>query len=155
MANTYKKVYLHIVFAVKNRQALLDKKWRDDIFKYIAGIINKRGHYTLEINGVSDHVHIFFDYNCEELISDLVREIKKASNKLINESGYSYFKFEWQKGYGVFSHSQKEKASIIKYIKNQEKHHQKTNFRSEYLRLLEAFEIEYKDEYVFKFFDEI
>jgi putative transposase len=153
MADTYRKVYLHIVFAVKYRQALLDKSWRGNLFAYIAGILNQRGHFSLAVNGYSDHIHLFFHYSCNELIADLVREIKKASNQYIKENKLSPFKFEWQNGYGVFSNGYREKDTVIKYILNQEEHHGKQSFRKEYLALLKKYEIEYKDEYVFEFFE--
>jgi len=153
MANTYRKVYLHIVFAVKNRGALLHKQWRSEVFQYIAKGLNDRGHYSLAVNGYHDHVHLFFDYNCKELIGDLVREIKKSSNQFIKEKRFSKFQFEWQSGYGVFSHGYRERDVVIKYIMNQEEHHGNKTFRQEYLALLKAFQIEYKDEYVFDFLD--
>ena len=141
MANTYRSVYLQIVFAVKNREALLDKSWRSELFKYIAGIINKRGHYSLAVNGVQDHIHIFLDYNGKELIQDLVREIKKASNSYIKDNDLSPHRFEWQAGYGVFSHGYREKPIIIKYVMNQEEHHAKKTFRQEYLSFLKSYTI--------------
>ena len=153
MANTYRKVYLHIVFAVKNREALLHQSWRQEVFKYMAGTLKAKGHYPLAVNGYHDHVHLFFDYNCKELIEDLVREIKKSSNLFIKDKGFTKFKFEWQSGFGVFSQGYRERDFIIKYIINQEEHHRNRTFRQEYLALLKAFEVEFKDEYVFEFFD--
>jgi len=154
MANTYRSVHLQIVFAVKHKKALLHKSWRSDLFKYISGIVNGKGHYSLAVNGVEDHIHVFLDYNCRELIEDLVREIKKSSNVYIKSNHLCPFKFEWQSGYGVFSHGYREKDIIINYIKNQEEHHRKKNFRTEYLQLLNSYEIEYKDEYIFDFLDD-
>ncbi len=153
MANTYRKLNLQIVFAVKNRQALLHKSWRGELFKYIAGVINRRGHFSLAVNGVSDHLHIFFDYNGQELIGDLVREIKKSSNNYINDKNLCSSKFQWQSGYGVFSHGYREKDIIINYVKNQELHHKKQTFREEYVAFLKSYEIEFKEEYMFSFFD--
>ena len=86
MANAYHKIYLHVIFAVKNRNALLDESWREEVFKYMSGTINQRGHYSLAVNGSYDHVHLFFDYKGNELVEDLVREIKKASNTFIKEN---------------------------------------------------------------------
>jgi REP element-mobilizing transposase RayT len=153
MANTYRKIHLQVVFAVKNREALLHKSWRPELFKYIAGIINQRKHYSLAVNGIEDHIHLFFDYNGRELIEDLVREIKKASSRYIKEKQLSPFKFEWQSGYGVFSHGYREKSTIIDYVKNQESHHQTKSFREEYLAFLNSYEIEFKEEYVFDFLE--
>lgn len=153
MANTYRKVYLHIVFAVKYREALLHKEWRSEVFKYMAASLKNRGHYSLAVNGYHDHVHLFFDYNGKELIEDLVREIKKSSIQFIKEKGFTKFKFQWQSGYGVFSHGYRERDVIIKYVMTQEEHHRKRSFKKEYLALLKKFEIEFKEEYVFDFLD--
>lgn len=153
MANTYKKVYLHIVFAVKNRKALLDKSWRHRLFIYMSEALRKGGHYPLAVNGHLDHVHLFFDYSCNELISELVREIKKSSNQFIVQNKLSTFKFEWQSGYGVFSNSAAEKDRIIKYIINQNEHHNSRSFKDEYLSMLKKYEIDFKNEYVFEFFE--
>jgi len=151
MANTYREVYLQIVFAVKNRKALLAKSWRSDIFKYIAGIINQRGHYSLAVNGVEDHIHIFFDYSGKELVQDLVREIKKSSNAYIKDNNLCAHHFEWQSGYGEFSHGYREKDIIIKYITNQEEHHRKKTFREEYLAFLRSYDIDYNETFLFDF----
>lgn len=151
MANSYRKIYLHLIFAVKHRQAILDKSWRQELFKYIAGIINKKGHYSLAVNGYNDHVHIFFDYKGHELIEELVREIKKSSSHFIKSKNLSPFKFEWQSGYGVFSHGYREKGIIIDYVMKQEEHHGKKTFRQEYLQFLKSYEIDFKAEYVFDF----
>jgi len=153
MANTYRKIYLQIIFAVKNRNALLHKSWRPELFQYIAGIINQRKHYSLAVNGVQDHIHMFLDYNGHELIEDLVREIKKSSNSYIKDKNLSPFKFEWQSGYGVFSHGYREKDAIINYVKNQEEHHRGKSFRTEYMAFLKSYEIEFKEEYVFDFLE--
>ncbi len=153
MANTYRKMYLHVIFAVKNRDALLQKQWRHRLFAYMAAIINEKGHYSLAVNGVTDHVHLFFDYKGHELVADLVREIKKSSSDLIKEKKLCPYKFEWQKEYGVFSQGFREKDDIIKYILIQEEHHRKKTFREEYLNFLRSYEIEFKEEYVFDFFE--
>lgn len=155
MADSYKKVYLHIVFSVKHRQALLEKTWRHVLFAYISGILNKRGHYSLAVNGYNDHIHLFFDYSCAELIPDLVREIKKSSNQYISDNKFTNHKFEWQNGYAVFSNGFREKDDVIKYILNQEEHHSKRTFKDEYISLLNSYKVEFKNEYIFDFFDEL
>lgn len=153
MANSYKKIYLHVVFAVKHRKALLHKSWRQSLFKYMAQSLNHRGHFSLAVNGHIDHVHLFFSYSTNELIPDLVREIKKSATKFINDNQFTNHKFEWQSGYAVFSNSDAEIDRVIKYIVNQENHHAKVNFQKEYLDYLHKYLIEYKDEYVFDFLE--
>ncbi len=153
MANTYRAVYLQIVFAVKYRNALLHESWRNDLFAYASKTLTNRGHYALAVNGHHDHIHIFIDYSTKELISDLVREIKKSMSNFIRTNNLCPSKFEWQSGYGVFSHGTREKSIIIEYIKNQEQHHRKKKFKDEYKSQLKNFDIELKGEYVFQFFD--
>jgi REP element-mobilizing transposase RayT len=154
MPNTYKKVYLHIVFAVRNRNAVLSKSWRPELFSYISGTIKKRGHYPLAVNGYDDHIHILLDYSLNELVPNLVREIKRASTAFIQDNNLTRFEFKWQTGYGIFSVGYKELSIVIQYVIDQEKHHSKKSFKNEYLLLLNKYEIEYKDEYVFEFLDD-
>ena len=153
MPNTYTKIHIQLVFAVQNRNALLQKPWRQELFSYMAGTIHKRGNYTFAVNGVHDHVHLFFDYKGKELLSSLVRELKKSSNDFIKANKFTNFKFNWQEGYGAFSHGYRERDKVINYIKNQEEHHRKKSFQKEYLTFLDEYEMEFKDEYLFSFFD--
>jgi len=155
MADTYSQSYFHLVFAVKNRDALIRKEWKDEFEKYIAGIIQNHGHKLLAIGAMPDHVHIYIGYNLNHLIPNLVEEIKTSSNKWVKENRLSKFSFAWQKGYGAFSHSKSQLDRVVKYVLNQEVHHRKKTFREEYLEILRKNEIEYKDEYVFDFFDNI
>ncbi len=153
MANTYTQMYVHLIFAPKNRQALIEKKWNKRLEKYITGIIQNHKHKLLAIWAMPDHIHIFIGYNVNHLIPDLVEDIKTSSNSWIKQNRLSKFKFEWQKGYGAFSHSRSQIDTVIKYILNQEKHHKKRPFKEEYLEILRKNEIEFKDEYVFNFFE--
>ena len=153
MANTYTQCYVHIVFAPKNRDALIKKSWKDDLEKYISGIIQNHSHKLLAIYAKEDHVHIFIGYNLNQLIPKLVEEIKTSSNAWIKQNRFTKFKFEWQLGYGAFTHSISQFDSVVKYILNQEEHHKKQTFREEYLEILAKNDISYKEEYLFDFFD--
>lgn len=153
MANTYTKCYIHLVFAVKNRDALIKKSWKDELEMYISGIIQNNKHKLLAIGSMPDHIHVFIGYNLTQLIPDLVEQIKTSSNAWIKGKNLSKFKFDWQKGYGAFTHSRSQLDTVIKYVLNQEKHHQKKSFREEYLDMLVKNEIDYKEEYVFDFFE--
>lgn len=87
-------------------------------------------------------------------LSDLVREIKKASSSFIKEKQFSRFKFQWQEGFGAFSYSHSRLTDVIRYIENQKEHHKKKTFKEEYLAFLKAFEIEFKNEYLFEWMDD-
>ena len=116
MANTYSQSYFHLIFSPKNRQALIHKTWKNELEKYITGIIQNNKHKLLAIGSMPDHIHIFIGYNLNQYIPDLVEEIKTSSNRWIKDKKFSKYKFEWQKGYGAFTHSHSQLDSIIKYI---------------------------------------
>jgi putative transposase len=149
MANTYTQMYIQIVFAVKRRQNLIQKKWKDELHKYICGIVNGKGQKVYAIGGVEDHIHILVSIKPNIAISDLVRDIKANSSKWINENEFVRGKFQWQEGFGAFSYAQSQLDNVIAYINNQEQHHQKKTFKDEYLTLLQKFDIEYDEKYLF------
>ena len=155
MANTYTQIYIHLVFSPYKRDALIGKEWKDELEKYITGIVQNNGHKLLAIGSRPDHIHIFIGYNVNQLITELVENIKTSSNAWIKEKRLSKFKFGWQRGYGGFSYSQSQKETVINYILHQDEHHEKFSFKKEYLDILNKNEIEFKDEYLFEFFDEI
>jgi REP element-mobilizing transposase RayT len=149
----FTQLFVHIVFAVKYRERLLTKEMRDELFKYISGIIANRKHKVLIINGVADHIHILIGLNPNDKISDLVACIKRESSFFINEKKWFRGKFHWQDGYGAFTYSRSQLDNIYKYIANQEVHHKRRTFREEYILLLKRFEIKFEDKYLFEFFD--
>lgn len=151
MAGTYSQIYLQVVFAVKGRENLIAKTWKDELHKYIAGIIAAKEQKPIIINGMPDHIHAFIGLKPSMRVSDLVRDVKNNSSKFINEKGFVRGKFNWQEGYGVFSYSHSHIEQVYKYIMNQEEHHRKRTFKEEYLELLKKFEIDFKEEYVFDF----
>jgi len=155
MPNTFSQSYFHLVFAVKHRDALIMKQWKDELEMYITGIIQIKNHKLLAINSMPDHIHIFIGYNLNHLIPDLVEQIKTSSNAWIKQKNYSKFKFDWQRGYGAFTNSHSQKDQVIKYILDQQNHHRKVTFRVEYLEMLRKNDIKFEDNYVFEFFEDI
>ena len=150
MANTYSQIYIQIVFAVQNRDALIDYSWEDELYKYITGIVQNKEQKLISINGMPDHIHILIGMKPTCNLSDLVREIKKSSNIFINEKQLSKFSFKWQEGFGAFSYSHSQLGNVISYIQNQKQHHKKVSFKEEYLEFLQKFEIEFDGDYLFK-----
>jgi putative transposase len=151
--STYSQIYIQIVFAVKNRQAIIDSSWDEQLYKYITGIVQAKGQKMIAINGVRDHIHVFIGMKPSCNLSDLVREIKKSSNAFIKENKLSPFKFEWQEGYGAFSYSHWDFPKIANYVMNQKEHHKKKTFKEEYIGIMREFEVEYKPEYTFDWFE--
>ena len=153
MSGTFSQIYLQIVFAVRNRESMIHSSWEEDLYKYISGIIRNKQQKILAINGMPDHIHIFIGMKPSCCLSDLVREVKKSSNEFINEKKFTKFKFYWQEGFGAFSYSHSQIDSVIKYIMNQKEHHKKNTFREEYLDFLKKFDIEFNEEYLFKWIE--
>jgi putative transposase len=151
MANTYTQIYIQIVFAVQGRQCLIEPDHKEEIYKYITGIVTNQGQKLLQINGVADHVHLLIGMKPNIALSDLVRDVKAGSSKFINEKRWIKGKFNWQEGFGAFSYGHSQLDQVIQYIRDQEKHHQQNSFKNEYLTLLRKFDIAFEDKYVFNF----
>jgi putative transposase len=149
MPGTYSQLYVHIVFAVQQRNALIDISWEERLYQYITAVIQNKGQKMIAVNGMPDHIHLFVGMKPNCNVSDLVREVKKASNDFINEKKLTKFRFNWQEGYGAFSYSQSQIGAVAEYVMNQKNHHRKKTFETEYRQLLENFKIDYKNEYLF------
>ncbi len=150
MASTYSQIYIQVVFAVKGRGNHLQELWRDEVFKYIAGIIRGKKQKSIIVNGTSNHIHIFIGLKPSMTLSDLVRDIKNNSTNFINRSNFVRGKFSWQDGYGAFSYSHSQINDVYQYILNQEEHHRKKTFREEYHEFLKEFDIDFEDKYLFE-----
>lgn len=148
MANTYTQLHVHIVFSVRRREAMIQEQFRDELQKYMTGIIRKK-HKLLAIYCMPDHVHILVGLNPIHSISELVREVKANSSKWINDKGILPVRFEWQKGYGAFSYSKTHVDNVIRYINRQPEHHRSKTYHQEYMDQLNRFGIEYDPRYVF------
>ena len=150
MANTYHQMYIQAVFAVKYREAVIEKIWKEELFGVIGNLVNETECKTILVNGVEDHVHCFFGLEPKVSVSDVMKNAKAKSSKWLNESGLLKHRFEWQKGFGAFSYSHSHIDKVFNYIKNQEAHHKKETFREEYIKMLKAFGVEYDERYIFE-----
>jgi len=150
MANTYTQIHIQAIWAVQNRDCLIGREWKNELHKYITGIVQNKGHKMLQINGMSDHVHMFFGMRPVEALSDLMKIVKKESSNWINEKGVLRAKFSWQAGFGGFSYAKSQVPQVCRYIERQEEHHKKKTFIEEYIEFLDVFGVDYDERYVFK-----
>lgn len=150
MANTYHQIYIQTVFPVKFRKACIQSKWKPELLAVIGNLINETGCKTLIVNGVEDHIHCFFGLKPAVSVSEVMKNAKAKSSKWINENNFLESEFAWQPGFGAFSYSRSHIDNVYNYIKNQEAHHKKQTFKEEYIEFLEKFEVDYKEEYIFK-----
>ena len=150
MANTYTQIHIRAIFAVKKRTGLIQPVWKNKLYKYITGIVQKNEHKLLAINGMPDHLHVFFGMRPAQSLSDLLQDIKGYSSKFINENRFTRDRFEWQSGFGAFSYSRSQIPNVIHYIENQEEHHKHVSFIEEYKMFLKKFAVEFDERYIFK-----
>ncbi len=153
MPNTFTQIYVQIVFAVKSRQNLIPTQHREELHKFITGIIQNRQQKLLSIFCMPNHTHVLIGLQPSIAISDLVRDIKAGSSKFINDSGWLKSKFNWQEGFGAFSYSKSQIDTVVRYILNQEAHHKRQTFKDEYLDFLKKFEVDYDERYLFEWID--
>jgi REP element-mobilizing transposase RayT len=152
MPNTYSQLYIQVVFAVQGRKSFIKESFREELQKYIAGIISGQKQKLMAIYCMPDHTHIFLSMKPNLCISDLVRDIKSNSSSFLKEKEYVN-QFSWQEGFGAFSYSKSQAKNVIDYVLNQPERHKATNFKDEYIGLLEKFEIEFDEKYLFEFYD--
>ena len=153
MANTFSQIYIQTVFAVNGWLSLIRPEFREELYKYMTGIVRNNGQKLISINGMSDHVHILIGLKPAMALADLVRDIKADSSNFINTKKWVRGKFSWQEGYGAFSYGHSQLDTIIRYIQNQEHHHRRRSFKDEYLVWLKKFEIPFEEKYVFQFIE--
>ena len=155
MANTYTQLYTHLVFAVKFRQSLILDSFREETERYMTGFLQNKKYKLLAIHLMPDHAHILVGQNPALALSDTVQVLKTETSNFIREKKFTPFRFQWQEGFGAFSHARSELDRVIRYILNQPEHHMNKSFKTEYLAMLRRYEIEFNEEYLFEFFDGI
>lgn len=153
MPGTFSQVYIQVVFAVKGRENLIVNSWKENLHKYIAGIIKGKEQKPIIVNGMPDHIHAFIGLRPVMAISDLVRDVKNNASNFINDHKFVKGKFSWQEGYGAFSYGHSQIEKVYNYILNQQQHHKKLTFKDEYIGFLKKFNIDFKEQYLFDWID--
>lgn len=148
MSQSLSKLFVHIIFHIKNSHVKIKKENKDELYAYIGAIIKGNESIPILINGVEDHIHIFCVMSKNISLAKLVEELKRHSSRWIKTKGDYYTHFAWQGGYGGFSVSPSLHEKTIQYILIQEDHHKKMSFKEEYLIFLKEYGIEYAEKYL-------
>jgi len=154
MANTYTQIYIQVVFAVQGRQNLVRPERKEELQKYMTGIVSRQGQKLIAIHCMPDHTHILIGLRPNISLSDLVGDVKTGSTNHINENRWVLGRFSWQEGFGAFSYSHSQLKGVINYIRDQVKHHARKTFRQEYLAFLKKYEVPHDERYIFRSVDE-
>lgn len=150
MANTFLQIFIHAVFAVKNRGSLINPQWLPHVHRYIAGVVNGRGHHVIAVGGTQNHVHLLFSLSSKEAVSDLIREVKISTHRYIESKRAALYEFSWQTGYACISVSPSNVGSVKRYIQHQMEHHHGVTMRQEIASMLERAGVEYDERYLFE-----
>ena len=150
MAQSLSKLFVHIIYHIKNTAVKIRTEDKDALYAYIGAIIKDKDSIPILINGADDHVHVLCVMSKNITLAKLVEEIKGNSSRWIKTLNPYYEKFAWQGGYGGFSVSPSLHDKTKKYIENQEKHHKKMTFQEEYLLFLKEYNVEYDEQYLWR-----
>ena len=150
MANTYSQIYIQIVVAVQGRQNLIRPERKEELQKYMTGIVTRQGQKLIAIHCMPDHTHLLIGLRPNLALSELVGDIKTGATNHINEQQWVRGRFSWQEGFGAFSYGHSQLKGVIEYIRDQVRHHARTTFRQEYLKFLKKFEVPHDERYIFK-----
>jgi REP element-mobilizing transposase RayT len=147
MGSTYLSLHYHLVFGTKNREPLIDSRWRSRLHEYLGGTVSGLGGIPDGIGGVADHVHLLVGLKATHCLADVLRELKKASSVWVHET-IGFPPFAWQEGYAAFTVSATAREAVQKYIANQEEHHRARSFREELIDLHNKAGIEFDPKYL-------
>ncbi|MFH2143502.1 MAG: transposase [Bacteroidota bacterium] len=146
--STYTQIIYQIVFGTYKHERTMQGDRKEELYKYITGILTNKKCHLYRINGMEEHLHIVTHLHPSVALANLVKDIKLASSKWIKENKiFSQFN-DWQDGYGAFTYTIKEKDRLIEYVKNQQAHHKIKTFREEYIELLKENGVEYDEKYI-------
>jgi len=149
MANTYRQSAVHTVFAPKYRRALILPSFREELQRYMTGLIQGMGHELIAVYAMPDHVHLLMAISMRMAPCTLMQVLKQETSKWINERRFLNSRFEWQSGYGWFHVAARGVAAVADYIRHQPEHHRKTDFLKEYSGLLVENEVPFDPQYLF------
>lgn len=148
MAGKHLSLLVHFVWSTKGREPWIAPEWRDRLYGYFGGVLNRKSAKLICVGGISDHVHLYASLPSTVTVAELVSAVKANSSRWIHETFPNKRAFAWQEGYGAFSVSKSGEAQLIEYIRNQEEHHRKRGFKEEFLILLERHGVEYDERYL-------
>jgi REP element-mobilizing transposase RayT len=148
MAQSLSRILVHVIFSTKHRVPVLTPDLRRELHPYLAVVLQDNDCPALRVGGVEDHVHLFFGLSRTLPVAKVVEIVKTSSSKWIKTKGSDLAQFHWQGGYGAFSVSQSDADAVIRYIDNQENHHQRTSFQDELRTFLGRYQVRYDERYV-------
>lgn len=150
MPHSYSTLLTHVVFSTKDRMRFMDAQIRPELFAYMGGIVRERGGVARIVNGLDDHVHMLIILAADVAISECLRVVKTNSSRWVHERSGNHRNFAWQTGYGAFSVSASNEKQVIKYIRDQERHHRRMTFQEEFIALLRKHGVPFEERFLWR-----
>lgn len=147
MPSTHTALDYHLVFSTKERRPFIDESWRNSLHAFLGGCIRQAGGVASQVGGTADHVHLAVGLRPTHCLADVLRDIKHASSVWVHETA-GQSEFAWQEGYGAFTFTRRDLASVVRYIESQEEHHRHRTFQEEYRAILEGLGITFDERYL-------
>jgi REP element-mobilizing transposase RayT len=147
MPSTYLSLHYHLIFSTKERYPFIVPSWRQRVHAYLGGAVRTLGGAPEVVGGTVDHVHMLIGLRATHCLADVLREIKRSSSQWVHET-IGLTEFSWQEGYGAFTVSASNIATVRRYIAKQEEHHRKKTFQEEYIAFLRRSGVEYDERYL-------
>ena len=150
MAQSLSKLYVHIIFHVKDEKIFIRQEDAKELYAYMGGIIKNSSSIPIKINGTENHVHVLAIMSKNITLANFLEEIKKNSSRWVKTKGTHYKYFAWQGGYSGYSVSQSKVSVVSNYIEKQKEHHKKLSFKEEYLRFLQEYDVNFDEKYLWR-----
>ena len=145
MGSTLTNLIYHVVFSTKARKPMIIQEIRDELYRYMGGIVKGEGGILFQIGGMPDHIHMVLKLKPVHRLSEIMQKVKGNSSKWINEQNRLVGRFGWQDGYGAFTVSESQVPVVVRYVQEQEKHHRSFSFKEEFIRILKRHQVEYNE----------
>ncbi len=132
MPHSYTKIWIHAIWATKERSSLIHLNVENKIYGHISEQLIEQECLVKIVNGMPDHIHCLFLLNPKKSVADVIKQIKGSSSHFVNQENIIPEKFAWQTGYAAYSVSESAVERVYQYIKNQKQHHLKKTSQKEY-----------------------
>jgi len=148
MPHSFSNLLVHALFSTKDRVRSMDAELRSNLFPYMGGILRELGATGRLINGAADHVHILLNLPADLSVAECMRVVKANSSRWVNETSARQRGFAWQTGYAAFTVSASNEDAVLRYIRDQERHHRRISFQEEFVALLRKHRVPFDEKFL-------
>ena len=119
----YWRLFYHFIWGTKNKEALIASEWENSLHNVIAAKASGLEAFVHAVGGIEYHIHLVVSVPPKIALSTFIGQVKGNSSHFINHELDVDVQFAWQSEYGVISFGGKMLDMVVRYTKNQRKHH--------------------------------